>query len=367
MNNVMENISVLISKYLKGTASADEQSELGSVLEQNTEARDMFTEDALTHQLMVETSLLDRGAQFKTFMQAEQKRKGIQKTILVSSFIVAAGVAAFVGFNLSEKTTVVPVNSKQELSQTSNSTVNNSTESQAQQSMSETTQSTITKEKATSNASTNNVVNAAALENNVPENSNVPARNTSKSENTSTVIENKNSDPTIVLYDCENFKPAIKVLKTKADLNKANGRFEIVSAISDFQFSIDGINFQQTREFRDLEPGNYLLWVKDHHNCVDTSNTVFIDESKCTKEYKNSFSPSVEAEWAIPVKENEEFAIDVISIESAVVFSITSDQTLSPVWYGKNLQNAAVPEGLYKAVVKYKGKETCVYNVTIIK
>lgn len=371
MNNAMENISVLISKYLDGSISSAEQVELDSVLDQNADARDLFTEEVASHNLFIEKDILDRGAAFKSFLQAEHKKTSTLKRTITTSVFVAAGIAAFItSYTLfdvdkneagivAKKIEIEKSESAPEIIKTDNDNTYIIKKNEVK--------SLPINQQAMPTKTVANKIDVVKSEENISNKQVGDIVEPMKS----VVVPSKNSSKSIAslasLFDCSNFKAPVKVTTKKSDLYKDNGKIEIVSYVKGLNFSLNGIDYQSRPTFDYLTPSTYSIWVKNDSNCIDIIKGITVDESLCTKEYQNSFSPDVEANWLIPVNEKEPFTIDIISITSAVVFNTNSEISKAPVWNGKDLQNAAMPEGLYKALVIYKGKETCIYNVTIIK
>jgi gliding motility-associated-like protein len=70
------------------------------------------------------------------------------------------------------------------------------------------------------------------------------------------------------------------------DFSENNSATIIVSGTGNYTFSLDGINYQESPVFNNLEAGEYLIYIKDENGCGITIDTFYI------LDYPNFFTPN---------------------------------------------------------------------------
>ena len=71
--------------------------------------------------------------------------------------------------------------------------------------------------------------------------------------------------------------PAVITEVVTADwTNHQNQITILVSGVGDYEYSIDGINYQSSNQFTGLEPGGYTVYVRDRNDCGEVKENVFL-------------------------------------------------------------------------------------------
>lgn len=98
-------------------------------------------------------------------------------------------------------------------------------------------------------------------------------------------------DSTVIISDTPG--PKESVILTQGSCNNPKGNINIVTTggTSPVQFSIDGNNYQSSGVFNNLDPGEYITYVKDTNGCI-SSDTVRLIPDGCGLIFPNAFSPN---------------------------------------------------------------------------
>ena len=119
----------------------------------------------------------------------------------------------------------------------------------------------------------------------------------STGETTSSITVNTQGIYTVDVigtYDCSATQFFTVISSEKAtitnininDLSLNNSAEIIVSGNGDYEFSLDGINYQDSNTFTNLEPGEYLVYVQDKNGCGVTTMQFYI------LDYPKYFTPN---------------------------------------------------------------------------
>ena len=87
--------------------------------------------------------------------------------------------------------------------------------------------------------------------------------------------------------------PRENVVLTQGSCSNPTGNINIVvtGGTLPVQFSIDGINYQSSGVFNNLDSGKYITYVKDANGCI-TNDTVQLSPDGCALMLPNAFSPN---------------------------------------------------------------------------
>ena len=98
-------------------------------------------------------------------------------------------------------------------------------------------------------------------------------------------------DSTIIIQDAAS--PHENVTLTQGSCSNPHGNINIIATggTSPIQFSIDGINYQSSGVFDNLDSGKYITYVKDANGCI-ASDTVQLVPDGCGLVLPNAFSPN---------------------------------------------------------------------------
>ncbi len=98
-------------------------------------------------------------------------------------------------------------------------------------------------------------------------------------------------DSTVIISDTPG--PKESIVLTRGSCNNSKGNINIVATggTLPIQFSIDGINYQSSGVFDNLDSGKYITYVKDANGCI-SSDTVQLIPDGCGLVLPNAFSPN---------------------------------------------------------------------------
>ncbi|MES2747045.1 MAG: T9SS type B sorting domain-containing protein [Bacteroidota bacterium] len=96
-----------------------------------------------------------------------------------------------------------------------------------------------------------------------------------------------------------------------------------VSGIGDYEYSIDGIHYQTSNQFTDLESGAYTVYVRDKNNCGISKENVFL------LMYPNFFTPNGDGNndfWSIKLSQFEaNFKVEIYDRSSKLMKTLTKN------------------------------------------
>lgn len=139
----------------------------------------------------------------------------------------------------------------------------------------------------------------------------------STGETTSSIIVDQNGVYVVTVsndYDnltCSNTKEFTVIASEIAEINSINiedwtanqNSITInISGIGDYVYSIDNLNYQESNMFTNLQPGEYMVYVKDLNGCGIATQTVYI------LNYPKFFTPNGDGDndiWRIKFSESE--------------------------------------------------------------
>ena len=147
--------------------------------------------------------------------------------------------------------------------------------------------------------------------------------------------------------------------------NKATGVIRIIESTlmtgtPPYQAILNG-KYGDSLVFRGLEPGFYRLEIQDASGCLVNLGTVIIETKEC--KYEGNFYPLLEV-WEIPL-DFQPGTIEIFNKNGLPVYSLRFDGTGPEYWNGNDLNNAALPLGIYFFTIRYDSGEVFQGSVTI--
>lgn len=142
------------------------------------------------------------------------------------------------------------------------------------------------------------------------------------------------------------FKPSIKKIHTEDWTDNSNTITVIMDKAGDYEYSIDGMNYQEYNIFTGLEPGVYKVYVKDINGCgQDIKEVVLLN-------YPNYFTPNGDGhhdKWHIKYSIKEpNLSVTIFDRYGKL---ITNFDSTSEGWDG-TLNGIQLPSSDYWFVVK---------------
>ncbi len=113
--------------------------------------------------------------------------------------------------------------------------------------------------------------------------------------------------------------------------------------------------------FRGLKPGFYKLEIRDAAGCLASLGNIMIDTKECR--YQGNFYPLME-QWEIPL-DFQPGIIEIYNKNGRKVYELRFDGMGKEYWNGNNLNNEALPLGLYLFTIRYDSGDIFEGSVTI--
>ncbi|WP_396147884.1 T9SS type B sorting domain-containing protein [Flavobacterium sp.] len=152
---------------------------------------------------------------------------------------------------------------------------------------------------------------------------------------------------TVVLSEA----PVIERIETIDWTGEENSISVITSINGAYEYSLDGINYQDNNKFENLLPGLYSVYVRDKAGCGVTIKTVWL------LYYLKYFTPNADGYndyWQIPFSENKkELQVVVYDRFGKIVTSFTSQ---SQGWDGTYNGNLMVSDDYWFVVYRIDGR-----------
>jgi hypothetical protein len=147
--------------------------------------------------------------------------------------------------------------------------------------------------------------------------------------------------------------------------NKATGviriiESSIITGTPPYQAILNG-EYGDSLVFRRLKPGFYRLEIKDASGCLADLGTIIVDTKECR--YQENFYAPLEL-WEIPL-DLQPGTIEIYNKNGMIVYRLRFDGTGPEYWNGNDLNNEALPLGLYLFTIRYDSGEIFHGSVTI--
>jgi hypothetical protein len=147
--------------------------------------------------------------------------------------------------------------------------------------------------------------------------------------------------------------------------NKATGviriiESSIITGTPPYQAILNG-EYGDSLVFRRLKPGFYRLEIKDASGCLADLGTIIVDTKECRYQ-ENFYAPLVL--WEIPL-DLQPGTIEIYNKNGMIVYRLRFDGTGPEYWNGNDLNNEALPLGLYLFTIRYDSGEIFHGSVTI--
>lgn len=388
MNRDLENISHLIEAYFSHSMSADEQVEFERLLDANPQAAALFEEEKAVRAILMEDEMIDVRAQMEKDLGKMAKAQKVKKSLAWAGGISLAVVASVLLFynndvvtenSLGEKKTDkieqtddLPVVTEKEPNTTQDFQKNKADEINAVEAV-ETKQpesedgENITAETA---SDVDSLYKEQPKQEEKAEKEIESLKKETKIKNKKNAEQTKPVEEKPEIIDCSQFQPAVTVEANPTRYNGSTGEIVVNGTEDGWSFSIDQENdYQFSPRFTDLEKGTYVVTIKDENNCVFETKPVDVDMSLCkdASEYNRIFNLQNQDTWEIPIVEDFEYEVKIYNKMQQICFDSEISGTGIPEWDGKDLNGNLVKLGLYKAVITYENKQTCVATVTLIR
>jgi hypothetical protein len=113
--------------------------------------------------------------------------------------------------------------------------------------------------------------------------------------------------------------------------------------------------------FRGLKPGFYKLEIRDAAGCLASFGSIFVGTKECR--YQGNFYPLME-QWEIPL-DFQPGTIEIYNKNGQKVYELRFDGMGKEYWNGNDLNNEALPMGLYLFTIRYDSGDMFEGSVTI--
>lgn len=151
--------------------------------------------------------------------------------------------------------------------------------------------------------------------------------------------------------------------------NTATGMIVIVESsvsggIPPYKVILNG-EYSDLLVHRKLNPGLYNLKIEDAAGCVKLIGALSIDVINCfEKDYR--FSPRLEV-WEIPLEHGKQGIVKIYNKVGQIVYILRTDGLGVETWNGSDINNTAMPLGLYPFTIMYDDGNTFEGTVTIVR
>ncbi|HJX70905.1 MAG TPA: gliding motility-associated C-terminal domain-containing protein, partial [Bacteroidales bacterium] len=147
--------------------------------------------------------------------------------------------------------------------------------------------------------------------------------------------------------------------------NKATGVIRIVESTlaggtPPYQVILNG-EHGDSLVFRGLKPGFYKLEIKDASDCLVSLGTIIVDIKECR--YEGNFYPLLEV-WEMPL-DSRPGTIEIVNKNGVTVYRLRFDGTGREYWNGNDMNNEALPMGIYFFTIRYDSGDVFQGSVTI--
>ncbi|WP_188619531.1 T9SS type B sorting domain-containing protein [Flavobacterium suaedae] len=147
----------------------------------------------------------------------------------------------------------------------------------------------------------------------------------------------------IVINDIPTDPANPTVSETQPNCFNNTGSIEVTSPLgTDLTYSINGVNFQSSTTFNNLNPGTYTITVKNAGNCTAELNNIIINNAPqtpatpvVTQTQPTCTVTTGSIEVTAPLGANLEYSIDGVNFQSSTIFN-----NLTPGSYNVTVQNA---------------------------
>jgi hypothetical protein len=113
--------------------------------------------------------------------------------------------------------------------------------------------------------------------------------------------------------------------------------------------------------FRGLKPGFYKLEIKDASGCLVSLGSIVVDTKDCS--YQGNFYPLYE-QWEMPL-DSRPGTIEIFDKNGRKVYELRFDASGKEYWNGNDMNNEALPMGLYLFTITYDNGDVFPGSVTI--
>ena len=159
-----------------------------------------------------------------------------------------------------------------------------------------------------------------------------------------------------------------KVKTVEAEYQKGNGEIHITGTVkggkTPYQYAIYEDEYQNEKSFSNIAPGNYTVQVTDANNSTLVLDEVIIKESNCLSDYNQSFIPTYDNYWEIPVPQNSVFTFKVFNLKG-LVYENNFELGEQTQWFGTSTQEEKLGIGYYRFEIKFENGEQCNGELTI--
>ena len=133
------------------------------------------------------------------------------------------------------------------------------------------------------------------------------------------------------------------------------------------RYSLNGIEFENTSSFENLEAGMYTLYARDEQACeIESTKQLEIIETRCFEEYQQTFNTAFESSWKLPVYIDTPVKITLINKVGAILVDKDFQTYDEGSWNGFDDNNNKLPSGAYRWIMEYESGETCIAKMTIL-
>lgn len=170
--------------------------------------------------------------------------------------------------------------------------------------------------------------------------------------------------------DCHNVTISADVETKESCEQKPTGTIQIIKSsiqggTPPYFVSIDnGENFYSSFVFSELPQGNYVVFIRDNHNCITNSGNYWIAIYDCNYEYV--FAPDKGERWKAP-NNGITGHIKIYSRQGKLVFSDRIDITESYFWDGNSSAYDPLSMGVYQFLLELDNNERIIGNITIVR
>ena len=349
-----------IDYYLYGNLSDKQKMEFDTKIKQDEVLRTMFEKQSAIHLLVVEAGLNDiRNLMQNDLSKASTKKKNSSVKWLGGGLLVVLGISvAGYLYNNREKVKPRVELDKPKSSELVTQKLELGKSSENQETKKIEPQKTIVEINKVSMKNMEIIHLQHVVQN--PEVANISQKDVINA----VAIEPKNKTDLVVQQDsCSSFNPNVS-FETKASVaNASTGEIKCLSKEVNLKYRLNAADMDQNTFFTDLAAGTYKVTAENRQGCKWEKEGIVVKTTFCIENKKNTFNAVLEADYEMPIAQNQRVDIIVYNKQMLNVASFNNVEELR--WDGRINGGAMAEPTLHKIEIRYKSGEYCFYSLTI--
>ena len=184
------------------------------------------------------------------------------------------------------------------------------------------------------------------------------------------ILSGEPAESSVSAVNCENTVHSAIIHLEESCLSEATGSIQIdkesiQGGLPPFLVSIDNSgNYHTQYTFRNLTPGNYIIWIKDKNNCMTRLGNYRIESIDC--QYDFVFAPEKTERWKVPSNELKTL-LRIFNKRGTEVFRRYIEPGEKFEWDGTSQNSIPLPMGIYSFILEFDERESLTGTVTIVR